>query len=358
MGASYCSIHCYTGAPVQVGQERFCCFSAGWQTYRPAAQRFEDPEQTQSIARRISRAVGMPVLWFYLFDEEQVRFALYLEGKKAAEYGWSSRNLSRVPELLDTGEDGERRLKRILECPDLMQKIGLLEEYFGVCLLPAEEATAEHDPRWRRTRGDGLYRQYEEAEQRLTGRLAPMEAVVVQELPGVWETRDVKFLFITVRVPGSPDFQPGYGLYRCANTTEARRVPTCFRGGQLEFITTEEMRTRGVSRYPFTLVTPCWTEQAGKVRFAPEAPGTYAGAELVLPAGWAVLGFAGERLLLQISEKWIAVMDEAQKIRAKLRLKGRVVAQDGAYLLTSEEQGAQGTLRVYCIRDRRKGTKK
>ena len=356
MAATVCSIHCYTTAAPEIPGKDFRQYAAEWQTFWPVGTYWNDPMKMQQIAREISRTVDVPILGFYLFDEDALELMLYHGGKRVAGYtdfGDGSdavrKNMRAFAELM--GEETSRRLMEILQCLDMDRKVRLLEEYFGAALMLCyEDAPAETVPLhvW----DDALYRQYNAELQQLRGKNALVQAKMVQEVPGILRFRDAGFQFIKVRVPDCPDFRAGYGIYHKENTTESPAMPVYFGGGSLELITAEEMKQRGISRFPFVVQTQ-WTQQGNDVKFVPEVA-VYGGKNIRVPAGWTMLGIWENCLLLQVNNGCIAVMDEAQQIIALLRLKGLIQAQNGPYILTTTERGMDGTIRIYRLMEKEK----
>ena len=75
MGTTFSSIHIYSSYEVN-DYPNFYSFSAGWQTYMPQEEP-EDPFAFRTLAKKISRTIDAPVLWFYIFDSELLLFEFY-----------------------------------------------------------------------------------------------------------------------------------------------------------------------------------------------------------------------------------------------------------------------------------------
>ena len=143
MGTTFCSIHIYSDVPPQGQEGAFRCLSPGWQTWVDPCEDSNDPLKTQRTARRISKLTDGPVLWFYEFHEAVLCMKFYVGGRQVAFWSGDAINrnhlVSRIPELVGYPASEKRRLSRILKCPDIGLQIRLLEEYFGVCLIPDRE---------------------------------------------------------------------------------------------------------------------------------------------------------------------------------------------------------------------------
>jgi hypothetical protein len=85
--------------------------------------------------------------------------------------------------LLGYGDGYKKRLSNILNCDDADEKTGLLEEYFGVCLLPFEEYFSDCSM-LKRQKGTTLYSEFIEKEKAVSGKKAPMSLGLVAEYKG------------------------------------------------------------------------------------------------------------------------------------------------------------------------------
>lgn len=364
MGRTYCSIHVWSTEPVANGDFHFQSFSSGWQTYLPECDDFSDPEVAQTIARKISKSTQAPVLWFYEADGDFLCLKFYLDGKQFASYSGDgigpNKNLFQIPQLIGYADGQKRRLSKILNCSDADFQVLLLEEFFGVCLLPFPELPEEDISSLSRTRGDTYFQQYLEAEKALTGRHAAIQAELVQELEGILEDSDWEHVWFpeTEEAEPLPHFKEHYYLLRKARMTGIAGVPVCFRNGKIEFISQEEMKRDGADRsYPHRWIgeDPRYRQEfyPNRLLFADTAPAVYAGKEMRLPRGRYGLGFDGkERLVLHDDGSVFAIVDENGRILAKQRLAGTIRDLDGDDILTTEEKGVVGIIRVYHIYDR------
>lgn len=355
MGITFCSIHIYSTESVAHKDFQFQCLSQGWQTYVPECRDFSDLENTQKTARKISKIVDSPVLWFYELDEEALFLKFYLNGNQVVSYSGSgsgsNKNLQQVPQLVGYQDGHKRRFSKILSCSEIDFQIELLEEFFGVCLLPLPELLAENPQTLSRTRGDTLFKEYSEAEKALTGKRAAIQAELVQELEGVLDNYDLNWF-------SGKCFKEHYYLYCKARIEGIEKYPACFQNGVIEFISYEEFLKNGADKpYPPRNIgeDPRYKESfyPTKLTFAKNAPAAYAGKEMLLPRGLYGLGFdAKERLILYDDKSTFAVVDKNMKIIAKQRLKGNIRDIDGDYILTYEDiHGFSGVVRVYRICD-------
>ena len=186
MGTTLSSIHIYSSNLVSTFPD-FHSFSDGWQTYVPENEP-EDPFAFQRLAKKISRSIDAPVLWFYIFDSEMLIFEFYKNGKKIASYSQTEpngcKNLYAIPSMIGYENGQKRRLPKILSCADIEYQIELLEEYFGVCLVPIPELINESANAMSRVRGESLYQSYLTEEKKLTGKRSPINVELVSERIG------------------------------------------------------------------------------------------------------------------------------------------------------------------------------
>lgn len=362
MGTTFGSIHVYTSAPMVIEGYRLESFSEGWQTLIPINSGCAfDFEWMQKAAKAISKKTDAPVLWFFEFDSDFIYFKLLVSGKQVASFcgdGMApSKNIFKIPALIGYEDGNKRRLSAILGCGDVDTQIALLEEFFGVCLLPFPEIFAESPEACRRTRSDALYRAFAEEEKALTGKRAPITAELVQEIDGVESEIGPSYLFV------SDDFcnfeKVRYSVYSEARITEYEKKLTRFQNGKYEFVSSDTLPQRDGGKW-YSL-PHSWEDIRYKKEYSPDrivfskyAPPAYAGKTLTPPRGFYACGFDSKnRLILEDDRGTVAVMDETEKVIAKLRLKGWVAAVDGDYILTTQErQIIYGTIRIYRLSDK------
>ena len=364
MGTTYYGIHVFSPEPFTCRKHSFLCFSPDWQTYIPDDPELSDPEYTQKLARSISKTTDAPVLWFYEFDEEAIYFKFYIAGKQFACFNGGSdtpnKNLYQIPGLVGYESGSKRRLSKILSCSDVDFQITLLEEFFGVCLLPLPELLDEGPSALVRHRGDHRYQEYIEEEKQITGKHAPIKAELVQELEGILTPSDWHYDWFENTHSYLPNFKPHYYLYYKKQTTDAERIPARFHNGRISFISNEEMQRDGADK-PYPHDCRCHGYHPGYIQeflpsrliFTEAAPAAYQGKEFRCPRGLYGLGFdAKSHLILYDDAKTFYVMNEDFQIIAKQRLKGVIWVMDGDYILACEQKWIWGTIRVYRIVDK------
>ena len=194
MGTTVSSIHIYTSEPIPEGLGSFVSFSKGWQTRLPEPSAANDFEADQKQARRLSKHLPYPILYFWEFDSDEFGFVLFCSGKQVTIFGTDpyteAKGLFKLPEYIGYPEGNKRRLSRILSCADMEYSIAMLEEYFGVCLevffdlldMPQDLI---------RTRSDEKYRAYLEEERRFTGKDAGIYVELTEEVFGKLEDNPV-----------------------------------------------------------------------------------------------------------------------------------------------------------------------
>ncbi|MBQ4323491.1 MAG: hypothetical protein IJC19_06090 [Clostridia bacterium] len=346
MGITYASIHFLSDEAVTLAPYLFASWSENWQSMIPTEDNRElltDPEASYYKARKLSKASGKTVLWFFLFDEERVSFSLFSNGKTAASYNAfsSDKNLSKIPALIGLEESYRKRLSKIISCTDPDYQTQLLEEFFGVKLLLFPEMLDEDAESARYSKSDKLFKQYEAETRVPSGKSSPIQVKLLFELEGVLSSADWNekyhecsgYLWT---------FQKHYWLYAESKYTGMTEKPACFRNGQLVFISDEEMLQFGTDQHynETRNLDPLFEDlfHPTQVRFSEAAPAPYSGNTVKLPRGFYGLGFDGARFLISNERSSIIWMDHNGKLLAKLSVKGDIIDHDGSYLLTWEEK--------------------
>ena len=72
MGTTFCSIHVYTAETVSSGQFRFQSYSENWHTCVLGKKESSDPEISSKFAKKISKNLEVPVLWFCELDSDYI----------------------------------------------------------------------------------------------------------------------------------------------------------------------------------------------------------------------------------------------------------------------------------------------
>lgn len=338
MGTTFSSIHVYS--PYEIKNfPNFHSFSAGWQTYMPTEEP-EDPFAFRALAKKISRSIDAPVLCFFIFDSESILFEFYKNGKKVSAYSQADtngcKNLYGIPALVGYESGQKKRLSPILSCADVDFQIELLEEYFGVCLLPFLEIFEEDPNALSRVRDEKRYLAYLEEEKKLTGKQSPIKAELISEQAGKLfghKIDDKEWRFYT---PGHYYF--GYDTY-ASNLEDGALRPVRFEQGELVAITQEEFDaapkalcqdSRGDERFSVEYY-PVY-----KIHFTDKAPEGFKNKTLVTPRGVYFFCFDEKgRVILSNERNGIAVVDDTLKVIAKIRIKGEAVQIADGYILAA-----------------------
>ena len=326
MGITTCSVHVYCSDALKNCK----CFSSGWQTYVPQNDSF-DYNTSIKCAKNLSKnSIDLPVLWFGIFDSDEIYFSIFMNGKKVAEYSdfSGSKKMFTIPEMIGYPTGYKRRLSSILSCPDAERKTDMLEEYFGVCLLP--ELYEYDSAKLQRKRGDALYLSYMKEEQELKGKNAPIKAELLKEYSGKI------FNHYFGNIKNSYEYSPHCYLYgfSTAESTIEDLSPVKFVGEQLLPIEHEEFAKPFVANS--TNVNKLFQYEGDKLVFSENAPTEFKGRKMRLPRGYFPLAFDNlNRLILVKTYNGIAFVDTSLKIVAKINVKGEVIDYVNGYILTA-----------------------
>lgn len=336
MGTSLTSLHIFSNSAPEDCGFSFRSFSPNWQTcVNDLSGQF--PNDSRKNAKHVSQCTDAPVLYFEVFDSESVWVEFFHKGKAV-------KKLFDIPALIGYGAGQKRRLSQILQCSDADLKIGMLEEYLGVCLLYTPELESEPEL-LRRERDDTLYKRYQENEKALTGKAAPFKIDLIAEYPGkiFWN----QFGDHTTYKPHF--FLYGYeseeSLYTPCELTTVR-----FTGIALEECPRDEFE-QGRIRLQFT--SPYFTmDYKGqcKVTFSNECPHAFRGKTMSLPDGFYPWAFLQSGELLLQGDKRLYVVDETLKVVSKLSIKGDVADVLGNYILVTAGDSFCG----YCYEPKAK----
>lgn len=345
MGISLTSVHIYGGQPYAHNYFSFLSLSPNWQTCVNDLSD-KDPDYSYKLAKMVSEEVDAPVLHFGVFDSEMIWLEFFHQGKMVARYSddelVSNKKIYDIPAIVGCDDGNKKRLSAILACVDVEEKIAMLEEFFGVCLLYDPQMQASSDAFFRQ-RDDAVYRAYQEKEKKLTGKAAQITANVIKEYPGklFWDG------FGSRGTKKPHFFLQGYGSFE---ETYGALAPVQFTGPELQPADPAEFRS---GRIPNCDADPRFGMEYGavcKVSFSAACPEAYCGRTMVLPSGFYPLEFlpTGE-LLLQGRNK-IYIADATFQIVAKLSVKGEVADVLGNYILTTTGDSFCG----YCYEPRAK----
>ena len=333
MGISLTSIHIFGTTAPEGAELSFRSFSPGWLTCVKDLSG-KTPDDSYQTAKRISREIDAPVLYFGVFDSETIWLSIFCGGKLAARYsdeGFpANKKLSDIPAMTGCAGGSKKRFSEILACADTDLKISMLEELFGVCLCYEPEMPEEGEM-LRRDRGDAIYRAYHAEEQALTGKAAPLALRLIAEYPGKLFT-DVFGKHDTIK---PHFFLYGYTADKSVGGAYHALTPVRFTGRSLEAIDPD---TFAQGRIPYRTKDPRFTLDhgtPGKVTFSEECPPEYRGKTMALPNWFDPVGFlpTGELLLRGVHRIYVA--DPTFKIIAKLSHKGEIADLIGGQILTT-----------------------
>lgn len=323
MGTTFSSIHVYGKDVIEDASLKFRSFSDGWQTCITDLSEIDFNTVLKNV-KRISKAIDAPVLWFFVNDSDYIDFVFYVKGKIAAKYSIESKNLYGIPDLIGLGEGNKKRLSNILQVADIDEKIALLEEYFGVCLLPFPECF-ETPEILKRERGDRLYLEYTKKNKEILKAGASIAANVVAEYDG----KLFAYVFGEHETVKEHCFLYGF------KDDNDQLTPVRFCGGALEPITIEEFNK---DRIPNQRQQDKFEIKYGgifSVTFKDKSPEAYIGKTMKLPDGYCPFEFDSKGRLILVSDRRIAIVNENLEIIAKVSIKGDVDDMVGDYILTT-----------------------
>ncbi len=322
MGTTFSSVHIYSPHKVQE-YDNFFCFSEGWQTYVPEVEP-DDPYSFQKLAKKISKAIDAPVLWFYIFDSEWLCFEFFKNGNKVAAYSQADKMACKkiydIPAMIGYDNGQKKRLSKILSCSDVEYQVELLEEYFGLCLLSYREVSEDSPQDLCCVRGEQKYQEFINQEKKITGKQSPLKLELLSKRVG--KLFDQK-AFERKRLARPHYYYLGYEQ---SDLEELR--PVCFRQGELVSVTQEEFDSvRAIKRTSYHIGTEdCFTEEfypRYKVHFNEKAPEGFRNKTLVTPRGFYFYWFDSKgRAVLSDEHGGIAIVDETLRVVSKMRVKG------------------------------------
>ncbi len=323
MGTTFVSIHIYENNAIEDSFFKFSSFSDGWQTNVTDLSEIDFNTIFKNV-KRISKTCDAPVLWFSVNDSDYMDFAFYVKGKLSAKYSFESKNLYGIPGLIGLGEGNKKRLSNILQAADIDERIALLEEYFGVCLLPFPECFATPEI-LKRERSDRLYLEYTKKNKAIMKAGASISAKIVAEYDGK----------LFANVFGEHETVKEHCFLYGYKDENDQLAPVRFCGGALEPITAEEFNT---DRIPDQIKQDEFEIKFGgvcSVTFKDKSPEAYVGKTMNLPNGYFPFGFDSKERLVLCSERGIAVVNKNLEIIAKVSLKGDIDDMVDDYILTT-----------------------
>ncbi len=323
MGTTLTSIHAYSKCEPDNCGFSFRSFSDGWYT---CTDDFSDKstEYIYKAAVLISKKVSVPILFFSVFDSDEIYMAMFKDGKLVSRYSsdetTANKKIYSIPEALGYKEE-KRRLSNILSCTDTKLTISMLEEYFGVCLLYTPELDNDISPS-DYSRDDSVYRKYMAAEKALCGKAAPMEARLVTKFNG-------KIFCNEFTAPSTEKPHCFLIGYRESKKPEYSRVR--FTGKEFCEISEEEFESGRIPKFSDPRFSPRY---GSPLTFSELAPSEWHGKTVELPSGYLAVGFLSSGELLLADSGKILVMDIGLKVVSKLRVKGDVADVVNDHILT------------------------
>ena len=329
MGTTLSSIHILSNETIKINDFEFQSFSEGWQT---CIAGFSDQDFgcAWNEAKLISKSVACPVLHYFISDSDYIHFRFLQNGKCIAQYSddefVKNKNLYEIPSLIGYGDGNKKRLSSILSCADADEKTKMLEEYFGVCLLPFSECLS--DPSMlKRERCDTLYREFVQKEKEITGKQAPISLKLVAEFKG----KIYKDYFeIASRTQKEHCYLFGY---EDEGSDELR--PVRFLGDKFEEISVEEFNQDRTSLINDVSFFDFDRETMSGVIFNDNSPEPYRAKKMKLPSGMYPFAFDEKQRLVLSQQGKIAIADENMKIIAKCSIKGQPADMVGDYILAT-----------------------
>ncbi|MGN1195175.1 MAG: hypothetical protein ACI4SB_06800 [Acutalibacteraceae bacterium] len=327
----------------------------GWLTY--IGER--DFSEYYRIAKETSKITHLPVLWFDEADKQIISFEIFVDGKVKVSFCndglQKNKGIYQIPVLVGYDEENKKRISKILSCCNAGLMRSMLEEFFGVGLKPVH---CECSDVLRIKRESVLYNEYLKQEKRITGKSAPIKAVLVDEIPGKLFDKPFEAL--------EGIYKPHlyyYGFDRDYDSEGENRIFKWveFKDGRLEEIGEHEFnkvnyikgrREAGNSRfktqndYPFLTVT-----------FNKDAPAVFASKSFKLEQNLYPFAFYGEdRFVLTDWKTKLIFVDENFKTVAKISVKGCPTQLRNGYVLTvgagsfwAYEYSKNDMIRIYKI---------
>ena len=333
MGTTFCGIHILSSKKIELSPYEFKSFSDGWQTCVTA---FSDTDSAIKAAKFFSKRISEPILFYCIFDSDYIYFELLQNGKCISRYcdgGYSSsKSLYSIPSALGYGEGYKKRLSNILNCGDSEEKTALLEEYFGVCLLPFPEFFSE--PLFlKREKSDKIYREFIKQEKAITGKQAPISLELVKEYKG-----KIFFDYFNINKPYFTKKKHCYLLgYETPGSSSTSLTPVRFFGQDLEPISKEEFDQ---GRIPIDHNFDFCEIEYGTVDYAvfnDKAPLAYANKKMKLPKSFYPSGFDSRNRLILSGNGKICIVNDNLEIISKISVKGDCEDIVGDFILSATE---------------------
>lgn len=329
MGLSFISLHVFSGQKIDSSLGSFVSYSEGWQTLAEDIPAYD--EALLRRCRRISKLALAPVLLFQVLDSDCCIMNIYSGGKDIARLvGSEHSGMTKIPALLGFEDQPKNRLREIISCTDAETQCAMLEEYFGLCLLPLPELSPEEK---RRSRDDKLYRAWRAEEKQLFSGCGRLKTELIQEIPGMLHLRlgfSDKNLY-DLHYFGYQ--KPGY-----EHPSQAYSA-VCFRNGRLEPVSEEELSRH---RIPIGSGMPRWSTPiqeeyfpVHRITLPPDAPENLAGRTLKIPDTFMFCGYYKETyLVLANGQRTLILMNSDGRILFRMRFSCDILDYADGHVLT------------------------
>lgn len=356
MGTTFWGIHILSNEKIELPPYEFKSFSDGWQT---CITDFSEIDSASKTARLFSNQICKPILSYYISDSDYIYFEFFQDGKCISRYcdgGFSNnKNLYGIPSVLGYGAEHKKRLSNILNCDDAEQKTALLEEYFGVCLLPFSEFFSD-TLSLKREKSDTIYQEFIKNEQAISGNRSPVSLKLVKEYKG-----KIFFDYFHFGNKREDTIKKHCYLlgYDTPESSSESLTPVRFCGNDLEPISKEEFdRDRIPRRYHLDF----YKIEYGAVCYASfndKAPTAYANKKMKLPNNFYPWGFDTKNRLILSGNGKLYIVDDNFSIIAKVSLKGDCEDIVGDFILSATKSSfyayaydPKAKVRIYQLIDK------
>ena len=356
MGTTFFSLNVYTDAEITDSKLEFRSFSAGWQTCVTDFDMFtEDFDSVYKYAKRISKTYDAPALCFFIYDSEKISLDVFKGGRIAARYCddelTPNKNIYTIPSLVGYGDGYKRRLSQIFDCSDADRKTAMLEEYFGVCLLPFPDLLddAEYMTRERR---DDLYKEYADELRGITGKGTPLSLELVSEQPG-----KIFYKKFEEDHNGKEHFYLRNYERESAHLYDMRK----FIGSALVPASQDEYDRAPERKIPADFYTIEYVDERTYFKFNEKAPDAFKNKAIPDLGCFTVLGFDSAGRAVLGGQDRICFIDSDLKLAARKSVKGEPDDLVDDHILTASgnsfwayEYDPSAKIRIYKIVDKAK----
>ena len=348
MGIHFSSIHILGCEPKTVKGFTFQSFSDGWLTCTNL-----DPESIDrpvfETAREISKNISEIVLEYTLTDSDEISFYFYQNGACVADYHdddtLESKRTTTIPRLLGYDNSAKKRFSSILDHDDGEEKTFLLEEFFGVCLLPFSDLFTTPQKLIRK-KSDTLYQEFCKQQAMMSKNAAPFIGIIVAQYHG-------KLFWNEFGIHTMKDHCYLFGF----NDPISEMTPVRFCGLTFQRISEEEFLQ---DHHAPNFEGVDWHTEYEKrtyIVFHDTVPEPYKNKRLLCPKGYYhPLAFDSKNRFVFAGKKSVCLIDENGHIIAKIPIKGEVCDMVGDFVLTTTgdsfcgyEYDPKATIRIYQL---------